>query len=234
MPRLALTLAVFIVTAPTAHAQGADFNPRLLQHASDSMSISLVRDGSAVPVGELWDSFTDVRSARGPALRRIYRTLNQAFGPHTETTMVRLPDLSLLSRRTYSQSTSDSIVATGDSLLGWRDAGQGVRVRVARRSEPNVIEGSFFDALIRGGPLSPTYAVQVRAYLSVQDSIATLTARVTGSEAVRQHDGTMTDSWKVDMDFAGLSTTLWIAKKSRALVRQVIRLTPTVQMLMAR
>ncbi len=139
----------------------------------------------------------------------------------------------LLFRRTYSQTTSDSVAAYGDSLRGWRDTGQGARAAISRLAL-SLIEGSLFDVLIRGAPLSPSYSVRAQAYLSTQDSTATSSAHVTGSQRISQRGGSATDTWRVEMDFAGLSSTLWIDKSTRALVRQIIRLTPSIHMLMDR
>jgi hypothetical protein len=233
MVRIAAFLALILPAGSTASTQQNRFDPRLLRRGVDSMSISLVRDGAPTIVGELWDQLDDITVRGAPALRRVYRTINQAFGPHLETTMVRLPDLTLLSRRTYSQATSDSVAAYGDSLRGWRDRGQGAR-RPISRPAPRLIDGSLFDVLVRGAQLSPSYTVGIQAYLSTQDSVATLNAHVTGSDRIVERDGSAADTWRVEIDFAGLSSTLWIDRKTRALVRQIIRLTPSISMLMER
>jgi hypothetical protein len=217
-----------------ALCQRPAFDARLLARTTDSMEIALVREGSRQAVGELWDELKDTTIHGVPALRRVYRTVNHVFGPHAETTFVRLADLTLISRRTHSQTTSDSLVVTGDSVLGWRQTEQGTHAPVRRARDPQVIEASFFDALIRAAPLSPEYAIEVRGFIGPTDSIATLRARVIGTAAIQQRNGASTETWQVDMDFAGLSSTLWIDKKTRALVRQVIRLAPSIQMLMRR
>src|SRR2546430_2291002 len=178
MPRAALFLALMIPAIFIGWTQQRGFDPRLLRRGVDSMSISLVRDGTPTIVGELWDELGDITVRGAPALRRVYRTINQAFGPHLETTMVRLPELTLLFRRTYSQATSDSVGAYGDSLRGWRDTGQGARAAISRPAL-SLIEGSLFDVLIRGAPLSPSYSVRAQAYLSTQDSTATLDRKST-------------------------------------------------------
>jgi len=223
---MSLSLISILGVASLALRQQPAFDAHLLARTTDSMGIAVVREGSSQTVGELWDELKDTTIHGVAALRRVYRTVNQLFGPHTETTFVRLADLTLISRRTHSQSTSDSLVLTGDSVLGWRQTEQGTHAPVRRARDPQVIEASFFDALIRAAP--------IRGFISPTDSIATLRAKVIGTEAIQQRNGTGTETWQVDMDFAGLSSTLWIDKKTRALVRQVIRLTPSVQMLMRR
>jgi len=231
---MSLSLISILGVASLALRQQPAFDAHLLARTTDSMGIAVVREGSSQTVGELWDELKDTTIHGVAALRRVYRTVNQLFGPHTETTFVRLADLTLISRRTHSQSTSDSLVLTGDSVLGWRQTEQGTHAPVRRARDPQVIEASFFDALIRAAPLSPEYAIAIRGFISPTDSIATLRARVIGTEAIQQRNGTGTETWQVDMDFAGLRSTLWIDKKTRALVRQVIRLTPSVEMLMRR
>jgi hypothetical protein len=205
-----------------------------LRRGTDSMSIILVRNGDEVPVGQLWDEIIDTSVRGAPALRRVYRTVNAVFGPHAETTVVRTPKLNLLTRRTYAQLASDSVAVGDDSIRGWRDVGQQGRQPIARQADSTAIDGSMFDVLLRAAPLGPGYRIQARAYISTQDTIGVLTAWVTGASPIRQRDMRIVDTWVVAIDFLGLSSTLWIDKESRALVRQVITLSPEIQMLMQR
>ena len=46
--------------------------------------------------------------------------------------------------------------------------------------------------------------------------------------------GGPTPVWVVEMDFAGLSSTMWIDQRNRALVQQTIRLAPEISILMTR
>jgi hypothetical protein len=52
-----------------------------------------------------------------------------------------------------------------------------------------------------------------------------LTANVAGSEVVEGHG----DTWRVEADLAGVPVTFWITKSSRRLVRQVIHVSPVLE-----
>ena len=231
--RTKLIMAMLFVSSSRVAALQQAPDLTLLRRGTDSMSIALVRNGTETPAGQLWDNLSDISFGGGPALRRIYRTVNQIYGPHAETTVVRIPELSLLSRRTYSQFASDSLVESGDSIRGWREVGQR-RVQVSRLADRAAINGSLFDAFVRAAPLAPGYRIEARAYVGSQDTTAVLTATVSGTAPIRRRDMRVVDTWVVEMDFLGLSTTLWIDKGTRDLVRQVIHLSPEIQILMQR
>lgn len=234
--RTKLIMAMLFVSSSRVAALQQAPDLTLLRRGTDSMSIALVRNGTETPAGQLWDNLSDISFGGGPALRRIYRTVNTIFGPQAETTVVvvRIPELSLLSRRTYSQSASDSLVESGDSIRGWRQAGQRGRLQVSRLADRAAIDGSLFDALIRAAPLAPGYRIEARAYVGSQDTTAVLTATVSGTAPIRRRDMRVVDTWVVEMDFLGLSTTLWIDTGTRDLVREVIHLSPEFQVLMQR
>jgi hypothetical protein len=54
-----------------------------------------------------------------------------------------------------------------------------------------------------------------------------LTANVARSEVVEGYG----DTWRIEADFAGLPVTFWIGKTSRRLVRQIMHLSPTVEIM---
>ena len=54
-----------------------------------------------------------------------------------------------------------------------------------------------------------------------------LTAKVTGSEDVEGHG----ETWRIEADLAGLPVTFWISKSSRRLVRQILHVSPVLQIM---
>jgi hypothetical protein len=130
-------------------------------------------------------------------------------------------------------TSPEALRFTADSVVGWSTT-RGRRMNVARVLAPGVYDGTVFDLTVRAGDLRDGYSVSVPAYISEMDSVVTLSARVTGSERVEVEGGRMADAWVVQMDFAGLASTLWIDKRTRALSRQTIELAPGTSMLMDR
>lgn len=237
MPRKTLTaIAAVLATACTAAAQtggpGPDVRFDRVRTGTDSMQIYLVRDGSPMHVGMLWDSLQVIDRDGSPAVRREYRTENRAFGPEHGVYVYRLPGLTPVS--VADEGTSpEALEFRADSVVGWRME-RGRRREVARALGPGVYDGTVFDLVVRAGDLREGYSVAVPAYVTEMDSIVMLTARVTGAERVEVEGGRMADTWVVQMDFAGLASTLWIDKETRALSRQTIDLMPGMSMRMDR
>jgi len=226
-------LLAFLLPSPLV-GQSFVFDHTRLRLGVDSMSITLVRDGQEIAVGELWDDFALDSAGSTPRMRRIYRTVNEAFGPHLDTTFVYLPGLQPSQRRTRSQIVSDSVVAEKGHLSGWYQHGNQSATIIDRQLEPTVIDGSFFDAAVRAAPLAQGYRLTLVGYSPGHNSLLTLSVEVTGEEQIAQRDGQTVQVWVVRMDFGGLPSTMWIAQVDRSMVRQTIDLAPNVQMLMRR
>jgi hypothetical protein len=77
-----LTAAIPIGAQPTP-AEPPRVDPTLLRTGVDSMHIILIRNGERMPIGMLWDEIQPTEYAGAPALRRVYRTVNHAFGPRS-------------------------------------------------------------------------------------------------------------------------------------------------------
>ena len=232
MPRSILSALIAILLSANAAAAQQDVRFERLRTGLDSMQIYLVRNGQPIHVGMLWDRLDVVEHEGAPAVRREYRTENRAFGPEEEVYLYRLPRLTAISVDDHGTSPQ-MLEYRADSVTGWRMEGSARRT-LARVVGRDAYDGSVFDLLVRAGGLRPGYETEVAAYVSEMDSIVTLRARVTGSEAVQVEGGRMADTWVVEMDFAGLASTLWIDKETRALSRQTIELSPQITMLMDR
>lgn len=231
---LTASVLALVVTATAAGAQQApDVRMERMRITADSMQIYMIHRGDTVHVGMLWDSLQVTEHAGAPTLRRTYHTVNQAFGPAHQVYVYRLPGLTPISTADLGD-TPQELEFRADSVVGWETTPRGRRRDVARALGPGVYDESVMDLLVRAGDLREGYHVSFRAYLSPFDSVGTITARVTGTEQVPVEGGRMADTWVVEMDYAGLSTTLWIDRRTRALQRQVIRMTPDVSMWMDR
>ena len=122
----------------------------------------------------------------------------------------------------------------GCSPPGWSEAEGRPSRTIKRPATPDVFDAGTFDLLVRSAALSEGYAIEVRGLLADPDTIAILRARVTGSDSVRAEGDRFLSAWVVDMEFAGLASTMWIEKTARRLLRQTIRLSPDATILMER
>jgi hypothetical protein len=230
-----LSLALLVWVAPTTLAgQAYRFDPKPIRTGLDSMAIFLVRQGTPAAIGQLWDEIVPAPGSQDHAWRRVYRTQNQVFGPHLDTTVVPLPALTLIGRRTRSALFSDSLVGDNGRIRGWYQQGQKPPTTVTRDLPAGVIESSFYDLAVRAAPLAPGYTLTLSGYTSSQDSVLTLSSTVQGEEEITQRDGQKRATWRVEMTFGGLPSVMWIDKDTRALVKQTIDLGQGNQILMQR
>lgn len=217
-----------IITLPGCSAvTRSTFEP--LAPRLDSMRILLVRGTDEREIGMLWDETSLVRAGDGEySLRRVYRSVNEVFGNQLDTMYSTVPGLRPLSHRVTAGLVAESIHYRSDSIVGWIELNGEPRRRIARVADTSLYDGHMFDMLIRRAPLRLDYQLSVPALLAYQDSVAILTATVTGSVAMEVEDGREVDTWVVEMDFAGLASTMWVEKSTRRLARQVIELAPGV------
>ncbi len=232
MRRTILALSLLMpALAGTAHAQHelAPIAPRL-----DSMRMVLIRPTDERDIGMLYDEVMVVEGSEGRQLRRVYRTENALFGDHRDTVFSTVPELKPLSHRTVSGPALEDLQFRKDSIVGWVEAEGRPRALVRRVADSALYDGHTFDLLIRRAPLEDGFTLEVPVLLTSRDTVAKVSAIVTGSASVPVEGGRAAETWVVLLDFAGVRSTMWIEKESRRLAKQVIELQPGVDILMDR
>lgn len=234
---LLIALAASLAIARGAGAQQSPAPPDVrmdrVRLGTDTMQVYLEHGGEQVHAGVQWDEIRVIDVGGSPAVQRVYRQASEMLGERVDTIVSSVPGLRPRSFVTHGPMPL-AIVFRADSIVGWRTGEEGARVPVAHAVRSPVYDGSSFDLIVRAGALAEGYRISIPAYLSTGDSIVMLSAEVTGSERVEVEDGRFVDTWEVEMDFAGLSTTLWIDKRTRSLARQVIRLDDEMSLLLSR
>ena len=231
----AVLLAALLLCAPALAAQDDAIDVTRLAPGTDSMAILLDRGGLGLPVGTLWDELAVVREPGQPAaLRRVYRTVNRATGSHLDTTITTLPELRLLYHRAVEGGVRDSLAAVGDSLVGWVMDSSGARQPLRRAVPAGQVEMGLFDLLIRAAPWAPGLVVRAEAFIPAVDTTFELTARWAGEEDVTLRSGEVAGCWRVESEIAGLVVTSWVDRRTRALAKGRIQLTPEIAMVMLR
>lgn len=198
------------------------------------MQILLDRSGQLLPIGELWDELQLVTLRGQRVLRRVYRTRNDLFGPHLDTAYWSFPDFGPIRQQTEARLLAGDVIYRSDSILGWRRIQDSARVSIARARGGVILDAAAFDLVIRAADLAVGLRIELPAYLSSEDRIIDLTATVAADSILPLPAGGSARTWVVDFDFGGLSSTVWVEKDSRRLVRQVIRLAPTAHIVMVR
>jgi hypothetical protein len=225
-------LGLLVASGDPANAQASlePLAPRL-----DSMRILLSRATDERDIGMLWDEVTVVKGITNrSSLRRVYRTVNTLFGNHLDTVYSTVPDVRPISHKAVAGTALEDVQFRSDSIVGWVQPEGKSRRRVARSADASLYDAHSFDLLIRRAPLRAGYQLRVPALLTSQDTIATLSGTVSASAQVQVESGRMVDTWVVELDFAGLKSTMWVEKTTRRLAKQVIQLAPAVVLIMDR
>jgi hypothetical protein len=222
-------LAVALLTSP-AHAQSkpvAKLNPRLLQLTTDSLQIYIVREGQRHNTGAIVDALDTVRVNGELRLQRIYTRADRVLGNGVDTLVDAYADL----RLRFVDSRSDG---GGVEHVEWRDGrvvgtveqtGKPTR-QVDTAAASGVYSSASFDLILRAAPLAQGYALTISAF-SGRQGAKTLSARVVASETLPQ----LGASWRVEADLGGRSATYWIAKDSRRVMRELVRVAPGIEVL---
>ena len=199
---------------------------RLLRLGTDSLDVYIVRFGKAERTGFLVERLDTVRVDGETRLRRVIRTSDTVLGSGVDTLINVWQTLEPRSVRTRSDR--------GNESLDWKPT----RVRgvveeldkPARSVDSAVPKGwhssASFDLILRASPLAEGYEVAVPSFSGL-DGSRVLTAKVTGSES-RDDLG---DAWQIEADFADLQVTLWISKTSRKVLREVMHVSPGMEIM---
>ncbi|MEP6571763.1 MAG: hypothetical protein ABJD11_03675 [Gemmatimonadota bacterium] len=201
----------------------------------DSMRMTLQRATEMRDIGMQWDETRIIALPGGRvALQRVYRANNSMAGEELDTVVSSVPDLRPMSHHSSGGFLTESLEIGGDTIAGWAETqGQGRRI-VHMPIDSLTYDAHTFDLLVRRAPLADNYTFTVQGFLSPDRPPKTLRATVTGSASIPVEAGREVETWVVEVDFGGLSTTLWVEKRGRRLARQTIELGPGVKMVLDR
>ena len=201
---------------------------RLLHGGLDSLAIYVVRDGDTTRTGMLWDELAAaVLDGRG-VLRRVYRSEDRVLGARVDTIVDEFPSLAPIQSRSVSKQGHELLAFTPTRVRGWTQPVNGDSVPVDVRLPATVYNSATFDLVLRAASLADGWQADVPAFIATTRTVATLTAKVAGVDTV----GTFL-CWRVDAEFVGMPVSFWIEQDSRKLCRQVMQVSPGVQILFA-
>jgi hypothetical protein len=222
-------LAVALLT-DRARAQSkpvAGLNPRLLRLTTDSLEIYLIRQGDRQRTGTIVDALDTVRVNGELRLQRIYRRTDEVLGNGVDTLVDAFADLKL--RLVDSRSDGGGVEHTewrNGRVVGVVEQSGTATRQVDTAAASGVYSSSSFDLIVRAAPLAQKYELTIPAF-SGRQGAKTVSAKVAASETLPQLGAT----WRVEADLGGRSATYWIAKDSRRLVRELVRVRPGIDIL---
>jgi hypothetical protein len=219
---LALAASGALAQAPAApHPDG-----RRLRLASDSLEVYVVRLGEAKRTGSLIDQLDTVRVNGETMLRRIHRTNDTALGTSVDTLLDTFATLEPHRVRSHFSGGSEKLDWQPSRVVGVVEEAEGATRSIDSPRPAGWYSTSSFELILRASPLADGYKIAIPSFSGRQGS-SVLTATVVGSETI---DG-FGDTWRIEADFAGLAVTFWIGKSSRRTVRQIIHVSPGLEIM---
>jgi len=230
MHRVRLCSAIVLaITATGALAQtpaGPQPDGRRLRLASDSLEVYVVRLGQPKRTGFLIDRLDTVRVDGETMLRRIHRTTDAVLGSSVDTLVHALATLQPRSVRSHSDRGTERLDWQTSRVVGVVEEPDSPVRSIDSPLPKGWYSGASFDLILRACPLADGYGVAVPTF-SGREGSHVMTARVAGSEELEGHG----DTWRIEADVAGLPVTFWISKTSRRLVRQIMHVSPVLEIM---
>ena len=217
--------------ASALHAQpkpAAGLNPRRLRLTTDSLEVYIIRQGDRQRTGTIVDALDTVRVNGELRLQRIYTRTDEVLGNGVDTLVDAFADLKL--RLVDSRSEGGGVEHVewrGGRVVGVVEQSGNAARQVDTTVASGVYSSSSFDLILRAAPLAQGYALTIAAF-SGRQGAKTLSAKVVASETLPQ----LGVAWRVDADLGGRSATYWIAKDSRRVMRELVRVAPGVDVLL--
>jgi hypothetical protein len=214
----------------TVHAQSkpvAGLDPRRLQLTTDSLEIYVIRQGDRQRTGTIVDALDTVRVNGELRLRRIYGRTDAVLGNGVDTLVDGYADLRL--RLVDSRSDGGGVEHTewrNGRVVGVVEQGGNTTRQVDTAAASGVYSSASFDLILRAAPLAQGYTLTIPAF-SGRQGAKTLSAKVAATEMLPG----IGETWRVEADVGGRAVTFWISKGSRRLVRQLVRVTPGIEVL---
>jgi hypothetical protein len=218
------------ITTLDAHAQGRlpEVDGRFLRGGTDSLAIYVVRDGDTTRTGMLWDELAAAELEGRGVLRRVYRTEDRILGARLDTIVDEFPSLAPIQSVSASRHGAEVLSFTRNRVRGWKQLVNGDSVPIDVALPATVYNSATFDLVLRAASLRDGWQAAVPAFLGNTRTVVTLTAKVAGTERIGS-----SVCWRVDAEFAGMPVTFWIDQSSRKLCKQVMQVSPGVQILFA-
>jgi hypothetical protein len=222
----AIALATTAMSALAQSPAGPQPDGRRLRLVTDSLEVYVVRLGQSSRTGYLIDRLDTVRINGETMLRRIHRTADAVLGSSVDTLVHALATLQPRSVRSHSDRGTERLDWQTSRVVGIVEEPDSPVRSVDSPLPQGWYSSASFDLILRACPLADGYGVAVPTF-SGREGSHVLTATVAGSEAVEGHG----DTWRIEADLAGLPVTFWISKTSRRLVRQIMHVSPVLEIM---
>jgi hypothetical protein len=221
-------LTLLVLPAALAGQAPAPAGDRL--HVStDTLASLLIQGADTTLTGRVIDQMT-VRLLDGRrVIHRVYRVESASLGNSVDTLIDHYETLAPVQQHSRSRRAIE-LISFGDRRARGvilQPTGDSIRVDVGLPA--TVYSSSSFDLVLRAAPLAEGWTTTVPAFVTGSRTVVEMTARVAGAETV---DGV--ECWRVEAEFMGMSVGFWIAKSTRLMCKQEMRIQAGMTMLFAK
>jgi hypothetical protein len=221
----AVALIVTSLVAAVTELEAQD--GRNIRVGRDSFVVSLVRGGDTVRTGWSTDEIVVQRQGDDEVLMRVFTTQDQVLGSRTDTIRDRRSDLSPITYSSRGDRGEVFVVFSPGRATGWLRDMRGDSTVLSIDAAGTVINAASFDLVVRSSSLAAGYTASWQGVVPQSRAVATLTARVAGSESI---DGEL--CWRVEANMGASAPTFWISQQTRKMRLMSLQAAPGVTLLL--
>ncbi|MGH7546252.1 MAG: alpha/beta fold hydrolase [Gemmatimonadota bacterium] len=206
-----------------------------LRPARETKRLVLAQGGNEREIGTAMESIEAIETKQGPAFRYVQVLESPALGgTQTDTVVVGRETLAPVSHRSRNARRTLALDYAPGAVSGSVTPAGGAAEPIQSSLDAPAFDGGTLDLVLRSLPLKEGFAAQVPIYLHEAGGTVLAEAHVKGAEPAQAGEDASVDCWVVEAQLAGQTLTFWIAKESRALVKQVLTAAPGVEIRIVR
>ena len=117
-----IAVLCLLASGPPAAAQAAAIagvDAQRLRLGTDSLAISLIRDGDTIAIGRIWDELQLVHEGGEALLRRVYRSEDRVLGVRVDTLVDHHASLLPVRHRSRTSRSQEVLDFSDSQVLGW-------------------------------------------------------------------------------------------------------------------
>jgi hypothetical protein len=238
---LAIAGAALPVTTALAQAPAGTFpeirvgdpavDGRRITPGTYTLRMIASRGDQEVEVGTITEDVRVTAGANGEAVLERAQTVQARFGTLTDSVAMRLATLAPIRHRSHNPQRVMRLDFDGKRITGDITPVEGEATKIDEEFDIALFDSSPIDLIIRALPLEEGYGARIPTFIHEMGGKVVFEARVLRAETVEVSDGRKVDAWVVESGRnVGPTSTYWIAKDTRELLRQVTSQGPGVEL----
>lgn len=204
---------------------------RRISPGTYTLRIVASRDGQEVELGTITEEVRVAAGANGEAVLERAQTVQARFGTLTDSVAMRHETLAPIRHRSHNPQRVMRLDFDGKRITGDITPVSGEPTKIDEEFDIALFDSSPIDLIIRALPLAEGYGARIPTFIHEMGGKVIFQARVLRAEEVEVGDGRKVDAWVVESGRdVGPTSTYWIAKDTRELLRQVTSQGPGMEL----